>query len=277
MAASRAIILGLVFSILPAKVFAASSGTGFLINPEGYIITNNHVVVTSVKLKDGKTARRLCRTLWVRSKSTRGPAEIIARDPTNDLALLKLSRGTIQRTASNPITTETPKSEGWQNLNTVLSEQEPPTSTRTNVVEYIRFSTNHSRPGENISLFGFPFGNYVSSQLKVNGGVVVATVGPRDNSNLMQIDAATNPGNSGGPVLNEAGQLVGVLVSGIKNIKKGPKNIEGFNFAIKSSVAEAFLSARGIVIEKSRATNLVSRAELYRRALHSVVFIACSK
>ena len=277
MAASRAIILGLVFSILPVKVFAASSGTGFLVNSEGYIITNNHVVIATVKLKDGKTQSRLCGTLSVKSKSIRGPAEIIARDPTNDLALLKVSRGTIQRTASNTVTTETPQPEGWQNLNTVLSKQEPTTSTRTNVVEYIRFSARHSRPGENISLFGFPFGNYVSSQLKVNSGVVVATVGPRDNSNLMQIDAATNPGNSGGPVLNEAGQLVGVLVSGIKNIKKGPKNIEGFNFAIKSSVAETFLSARGIAIEKSRASHLVNRVELYRRALHSVVFIACSK
>ena len=59
-----------------------------------------------------------------------------------------------------------------------------------------------------------------------------------DSSHEMQIDAAINTGNSGGPVVNENGELVGVAVATLSK-----EVTEGINFAIKSSSVEMFLKS----------------------------------
>ena len=263
---------------VPSK--ANSSGTGFLVNSEGYILTNNHVVFTSVRTKNKKRRVALCRHLNIKSQNINGPAKLIAWNKSIDLAILKLFKGSVKGNVTiASFEPERPR-KGWQNLNSVLNESD--TSSVNNLksnasgINYVRFADTQIQPGANISLFGFPLGKYVSSQLMVNSGIVVATTGPRNNDNLIQIDAAANPGNSGSPVLNSSGNLVGILSGGIKSFKKGPKNIEGFNFAIKSTVAERFLHSKGIQVIKSPSTQVQSRTVQYQKALRSVVHIACS-
>ena len=60
---------------------------------------------------------------------------------------------------------------------------------------------------------GYPLGYKISDELKLTAGIVSATKGWKDNINEFQIDAALNPGNSGGPVVNDAGNLFGVAVA----------------------------------------------------------------
>ena len=104
--------------------------------------------------------------------------------------------------------------------------------------------------------------------MKVTSGIVVSTVGPGNNSSLFQLDAATNPGNSGGPVLDDSGNLVGVLVGGFPDA-------EGFTFAIKAATAMSFMDSLGVAYATSVSGNGVNIDKLYQRARRFVVLITC--
>jgi S1-C subfamily serine protease len=264
--------MGLILSLISLSGLeaATSMGTGFMVHPDGYIVTNNHVIVTEKKLKNGKVKVKRCGKISVMNRHLSGQAKVIASDPVNDLAVIKMNqRDILNANKEVPSSSALSEQNGWQDLSTLSSKKTDYGKGRDRNIKYIRFSAGDIRPGDNISLFGYPLGNYVSSQLKVNAGVVVAMVGPGDDSNLMQIDAASNPGNSGGPVLDGSGHLVGVLVGHLKNV-------EGFNFAIKSSMAEIFLTSRGIPIEKAEGRRPISRSTLYNRALEAVFLVICS-
>ena len=227
--------VGLILSLISLSGLeaATSVGTGFMVHPEGYIVTNNHVIVTEKKLKNGKVKVKRCGKISVMNRHLSGQAKVIASDPVNDLAVIKMNQRDKLNENKKVSSSALSEQNGWQDLSTLSSKKTDYRKGRDRNIKYIRFSARDIRPGDNISLFGYPLGNYVSSQLKVNAGVVVAMVGPGDDSNLMQIDAASNPGNSGGPVLDGSGHLVGVLVARLENV-------EGFNFAIKSSIVDIF-------------------------------------
>ncbi|MDP7194860.1 MAG: trypsin-like peptidase domain-containing protein, partial [SAR202 cluster bacterium] len=93
---------------------------------------------------------------------------------------------------------------------------------------YLKLSYNPKKM-QKIYAAGYPFGKYLSDDLKFTDGIISSLKGYDDNTNQLQISAAINPGNSGGPIINQSGELVGVAVSGLD---KGAT--EGINFAIKS-------------------------------------------
>ena len=66
---------------------------------------------------------------------------------------------------------------------------------------------------EDIIVAGFPFGNKVSSSIKFTRGIVSSLTGVGDNYSQIQIDAALQPGNSGGPIMDYMGNIVGVAVA----------------------------------------------------------------
>ena len=108
--------------------------------------------------------------------------------------------------------------------------------------KYVSLSKKQPRKLQRIIASGYPFGKYISDDLKFTSGIVSSLKGPNDDSTLVQVDAALNPGNSGGPIVDEeSGQLVAVSVMGMK------KNIsEGQNFGIKTSSVKSFLDANQI-------------------------------
>jgi len=107
------------------------------------------------------------------------------------------------------------------------------------------------RLGEQVEAFGFPFSGLLSSGGNFTLGNVTALTGLRDDSRILQISAPVQPGNSGGPLLDEAGRVVGVVVSKLNAIKVAiatedmPQNV---NFAIKANVAQSFVESQGITI-----------------------------
>ena len=93
----------------------------------------------------------------------------------------------------------------------------------------------------------------------------------------MQIDAALQPGNSGGPILDEAGNVVGVAVAKLDlalALEAFDVVPEDTNFGIKSSVLKNFLDANGIETMKA-STKSISRTELGKKITDGTLFLSC--
>jgi S1-C subfamily serine protease len=113
--------------------------------------------------------------------------------------------------------------------------------------KYLSLSNDQPKKLQRIIASGYPFGKYISDDLKFTSGIVSSLKGPGDDSTIVQVDAALNPGNSGGPIVDEkTGELVAVSVMGMK------KSIsEGQNFGIKTSSVKNFLAANQVKIPSS--------------------------
>ena len=101
----------------------------------------------------------------------------------------------------------------------------------------LKFSPNRiEKLGTEVFTVGFPMTQLQGYQPKVNKGVISGTEGFMGTANNYQIDAAIQPGNSGGPLCDVKGRLVGVIVA---TLKRG----QNVNFAIKKSYLNAFLDS----------------------------------
>lgn len=117
-----------------------------------------------------------------------------------------------------------------------------------------RFRTPAPRLGEPVMVAGYPLSDLLASSLNVTSGTVSALAGPRNNTAMFQITAPVQRGNSGGPVLDARGEVVGVVVSKLNALRVAmvtgdvPQNV---NFAIDGAVARAFIEAQGIELRDS--------------------------
>jgi serine protease Do len=182
----------------PPASRVASLGSGFVIDPTGLIVTNNHVIAN---------AEQITVTL---SDDTALQAEVIGRDPVSDLALLKVEPKAPLPAAS------------WGD------------STK-------------ARVGDWVLAIGNPFGLGGT----VTSGIISATArdihsGPYDD--FLQTDASINRGNSGGPMFNLAGEVIGINTA----IFSPSGGSIGIGFAIPAA------SARPI-IDQLKATGKVER------------------
>jgi serine protease Do len=182
----------------------ASLGSGFIIDPSGLIVTNNHVIAN---------AEQITVTL---SDNTSLQARVVGRDPVSDLALLKVD-------AKTPLPAAT-----WGD------------SAKTRV-------------GDWVLAIGNPFGLGGT----VTSGIISATArdihsGPYDD--FLQTDASINRGNSGGPMFNLAGQVIGINTA----IYSPSGGSIGIGFAIPSSAARP-------IIDQLEATGKVERGWLGAR------------
>ena len=106
------------------------------------------------------------------------------------------------------------------------------------------------RPGAGVVVVGYPLRGLVASGASVSTGAVSALAGPGDDRRFIQISAPVQPGNSGGPVLDTAGNVVGVVVAKLdalevaRSIGDIPQNV---NFAVSAGSARAFLDDNGIL------------------------------
>ena len=114
------------------------------------------------------------------------------------------------------------------------------------------------RPGDSVVVPGFPLPSVLQNGLNVTVGNVSALAGVGGNTALLQMTAPVQPGNSGGPLLDMAGNVVGVIVSKLdalgvaKETGDIPQNI---NFAVQGTIARLFLEAQGLrVTEKSSSS-----------------------
>lgn len=166
------------------------SGSGFVISPQGFILTNNHVV-------EGTTQIAV-----IQANGEQLPAKIVGTDVYADLAVLQ-------------------------------AEGEFPA-----VVEL--GNSDDLKPGETVIAIGSPLGDFVNT---VTVGVISATGRELDTGNgflmenLIQTDAAINQGNSGGPLINTTGEVVGINTLVVRGNRLSNTIAEGLGFAIPISTA----------------------------------------
>jgi len=98
---------------------------------------------------------------------------------------------------------------------------------------------------DEVIVAGYPLGKKVSSSIKVTSGKISALSGYGNNFSEFQTDAALNQGNSGGPIMNQKGNVVGVAVS-VFGKKEG---VESFNFGIKASTLRSFTNSNGVKLK----------------------------
>jgi len=181
------------FSVNPLQNYfdtpARSSGSGVIISDDGYIVTNNHVIEDASGIE------------VVMNNNQRYYAKLIGKDPTTDLALLKI---------------------------------------RGRDLPFLRYGDSDGiNPGEWVLAVGNPF----DLNSTVTAGIVSAKARNirilRDRNNLqvesfIQTDAAVNPGNSGGALVNLKGELIGVNTA----IATSSGSYQGYSFAIPVSLVK---------------------------------------
>jgi TonB family protein len=119
------------------------------------------------------------------------------------------------------------------------------------------FRSTPARAGEDVIALGFPLRGLLADELNVSKGIVSATAGLLNDPSELQVSAAVQPGNSGGPLLDASAAVAGVIVARLDGIAVArmtgviPENV---NFAIKAEVAEAFLRMNGVIPLRRRAT-----------------------
>lgn len=159
------------------------TGSGVIITPDGYIVTNHHVIAKATELK-----------VTLNNNSTYD-ARIVGSDQATDIALLKIE----------------------------AEEQLP----------YLAFgNSDNTRIGEWVLAVGNPF-NLTST---VTAGIVSAkarNLDPRRRQSFIQTDAAVNPGNSGGALVNTNGDLIGINTA----ISSQTGSYVGYSFAVPSNIA----------------------------------------
>jgi S1-C subfamily serine protease len=105
------------------------------------------------------------------------------------------------------------------------------------------------RPGDAVVATGYPLTGLLGSGMSVTTGSLTSLTGPRDDSRMLQMSAPIQPGNSGGPLLDGSGHVVGVVSSqlnaGITATLTGavPQNV---NFAMKAAIVRTFLDTQGV-------------------------------
>lgn len=132
---------------------------------------------------------------------------------------------------------------------------------------FYKLSPNDPKLLQDVIIAGYPLGKRVSSAIKTSKGSVTSLAGFGDNYSNFQTDAALNQGNSGGPIIDESGNVVGVAVA---NFGK-QVGVESFNFGIKTSTVKTFISSNDInftqgsknKLSNNQLTSLINDATIY--------------
>lgn len=141
-------------------------------------------------------------------------------------------------------------------------------------------SANSVQTGDGVIAIGYPYHGLLTSDFTVTTGIVSSLSGIFNDTRHLQISAAVQPGNSGGPLLDFTGAVVGVVAAKLNAIKvaRATGNLpENINFAIKTGALRDFLDNSAVTYRDTerRETNKET-AEIAKKARGFTLLISCT-
>ena len=134
------------------------------------------------------------------------------------------------------------------------------------------------RAGEDITTVGYPLGTILGESVKVTTGNISALTGFDNDTTIMQITAPIQLGNSGGPVLDMSGNVVGIVSSKINELgvaKTTGLFLQNINFAIKSHTLQIFLDAHQIDYKMKNSDTKLETADIAEAAQEYTIRVTC--
>ena len=196
------------------------NGSGFFLNPKGYIATNYHVVEGTTALQANFTRN---------GKTESYPATVVVTDPQNDLAIIKIDEKSFDGNSALPY----------------------------------GLMTRTKDTGSEVFAMGYPMADVMGSEVKFTDGKISSKSGIGGDVRVYQISVPIQPGNSGGPLFDIGGNVVGITSSGLNRDYFKSENV---NYAIKASYLKNLMEAcpEEIILEE-RVETPVSSATLTDR------------
>jgi S1-C subfamily serine protease len=184
---------------------------------------------------------RNCKSIEVNNPTVKSKAQVIFSDEKNDIAVLKID----DRLASYSA--------------------------------YFR-SGKSIRAGDDIITVGFPLGSVLGSDQKVTKGNISSMTGIDNDTSMLQFSAPIQPGNSGGPLLDNSGNVIGVVsgkLSDMGTLKATGSLPQNVNFAIKNQVVQTFLDSHGIEYLTRSSDKNIGAAEVVEQAKKYTLSVQC--
>ena len=200
----------------------------------GYAIGNGYIV-TNNHVADG--AKTISLKGVKGDMNTGYNAEVIATDKTNDIAILKITD---------------PNFKGFGTI---------PYAVQQRMAEV----------GEDVFVLGYPLTQALGNEIKLTNGIVSSRTGFQGDISTYQMSAPVQPGNSGGPMFDSKGNVIGIVVAGVP----GAENV---GYAIKTSYLKILIESTGLNIPfpNNNTIATLSLAEKVKRVKNFVFYVECS-
>jgi S1-C subfamily serine protease/rhodanese-related sulfurtransferase len=258
------------------------SATGFLVNPRGWVVTNAHVVASGyspppwlTRQLAEKAFRAACLPTLLSRRNVAPGAQPDLEDQLTRQGVAALSADNVKLAPSVWIILANRK-----RLVARVAKYSPPAAgeamsgrdlalLRIEAVDLPTLPLGDSRElkiGDRLSIIGFP--TVVGSHELIDASTVEASIThgtvsgfkqDRANQAVMQTDAAAEAGTSGGPAINIAGEVIGVLTF-VTQSDGG--NVQGFNFIIPSAAVRQFLDGTTVALDEPSRFNTAWHAGL---------------
>lgn len=208
----------------PEKSRGISTGTGFFISNDGYVLTNSHVVEGSSNI-----------SIILNGKSV--SASLIDHDSSNDIALLKVDKSV-------------------EGLSIELKKK--------------------TKQGTEIAVLGYPNIGLQGNEQKATFGFINANSGIQGDTRYFQISSPIQPGNSGSPMVNEKGVVIGIASASLNQtaaIKSTGTLAQNVNYAVKIAYALPMLINHGVEYIEPVGQKILEKTDLIESISNSVVLV----
>ncbi|WP_167767458.1 S1C family serine protease [Bradyrhizobium frederickii] len=154
--------------------------------------------------------------------------------------------------------------------------QAPSTAT---FKDFARIRDRSFRAGDSVVAIGFPYHGLLSSDLRVTTGIVSSLSGMRNDTRFLQISAPVQPGNSGGPLFDTTGQIVGVVtgkIPGLRIVAMTGDIPENINFAIKTGALRDFLDNSVVPYQTAEPKGELKTTDIATNARAYTMLLSCN-
>lgn len=200
----------------------------------GFALNNGYIVTNHHVIEDAQDIS----IQGVKGATTKYKAKVIASDRNNDLAILKIDDSTFDGFGTIPY----------------------------------RVSTRIVDVGEDVFVLGYPLTQYMGEEIKLTNGIISSRTGYQGDVSSYQISAPIQPGNSGAPLFDSKGDIIGIINAGISQA-------DNVGYAVKTPYLNTLLSTtlnEAILPKTAVSIANLSLPEKVKKIRNFIFFIKCS-